>query len=149
IAAVPGMKPRTIILDGFSKTYAMTGWRLGFGVMNPDLAKWTAQVETNIESCTATFTQLAGVEALNGDQTAARGYARQFQERVALGVKLLNEIPGVRCRMPGGAFYAFPNVTGAVKALGLKSANELQQLLLEKAGVAVLPRTCFGRTLPG
>jgi len=149
IAALPGMKERTIILDGFSKTYAMTGWRLGFGVMNKELAKWIAQVEMNIESCTATFSQVAAVAALEGSQDAARDYARQFQERVSLGVKLLNDIPGVKCKMPGGAFYAFPNVTGACKRLGLSGAHELQQRLLDKGGVAVLPRNCFGSRLPG
>lgn len=148
IAALPQMKERTIILDGFSKTYAMTGWRMGFGVMNRRLAELAARIEMNIESCTCTFSQAAGVQALTGAQDEARDYARQFKERVALGVKLLNEIPGVRCAAPGGAFYAFPNVTGACRRLGLKSSDELAQLLLHRGGVAVLPRSCFGRRPP-
>jgi aspartate/methionine/tyrosine aminotransferase len=145
IAALPDMKERTIILDGFSKTYAMTGWRMGFGVMNRTLADLAARIEMNIESCTSTFSQIAGVQALTGPQDEARDYARQFHERVALGVKLLNEIPGVTCAMPGGAFYAFPNVTGACRNLGLKSSDELARDLLHRGGVAVLPRSCFGR----
>lgn len=145
IAALPGMKERTIILDGFSKTYAMTGWRLGFGVMRRELAEHAARIEMNIESCTSTFSQVAAVQAISGPQDAARDYAGQFAQRVALGVKLLNEIPGVKCNMPGGAFYAFPNVTGACRKLGLKSSDELAKKLLHEGGVAVLPRSCFGR----
>ncbi len=149
IASRPGMAERTIIIDGFSKTYAMTGWRLGYGVMHPELAKRVARIETNIDSCTCTFTQLAGAAALTGPQDASQEMVRQFAKRATYIVERLNDIDGVTCRPAGGAFYVFPNVTGACKRLGLKTANELCDKLLREAGVAVLPRTCFGRRLPG
>jgi aspartate aminotransferase len=144
IASIPGMKERTIILDGFSKTYAMTGWRLGYGVMPEELAVHVARIETNCESCTATFTQIAGVEALTGPQDASAAMAAEFKRRRDFIVAGLNDIEGISCRTPGGAFYAFPNVTEAVRKLGLKDANELARKLLYEGNVAVLGRTCFG-----
>lgn len=149
ITAIPGMQERTIILDGFSKTYAMTGWRLGYGVTNPQLAQALARLETNSESCTATFTQWAGIEALKGPQDAAEAMAREFKERRDLIVKGLNEIEGISCLNPGGAFYVYPNVTGACKKLGLPDSKALQHYLLHEAGVAVLARSCFGQRNEG
>lgn len=145
ISQIPGMKERTIILDGFSKTYAMTGWRLGYGVMRKDLAENIARLETNSESCTATFTQLAGVEALKGPQEPSEAMTAEFKKRRDIIVKGLNDIEGVSCRLPGGAFYVFPNVTKACRKLGLKDSNELADKLLYEGNVAVLGRTCFGR----
>jgi aspartate/methionine/tyrosine aminotransferase len=144
IASIPGMQERTIIMDGFSKSYAMTGWRLGFGVMNPELAEMMARVETNIESCTCTFTQLAGVEALEGPQDHIPAFVDELRERADTIVSLLNEIPGIRCVRPRGAFYVFPNVTQAWASVGAKNADALASRLLHEAGVAVLPRSCFG-----
>ncbi len=149
IVSLPGMKERTILVDGFSKTYAMTGWRLGYGVMNKTLAEQTAKIETNIDSCTCSFTQIAGVHALEGPHDEPRYMAEQFKDRSRVIVEGLNDIEGVRCLPAGGAFYVFPNVTGACRRLGLSTANELQRALLEQAGVAVLPRTCFGRKNEG
>lgn len=145
ISALPGMKERTILLDGFSKTYAMTGWRLGFGVMNKELAAHIARLETNSVSCTATFTQMAGVEALEGPQDESKAMIEEFRARRDLIVGELNKIDGISCKNPGGAFYVFPNVTEACKKLNLKNSKEFQQYLLYEAGVAVLARTCFGR----
>lgn len=145
IASLPGMKDRTIILDGFSKTYAMTGWRLGFGVMPAELAVWVARLETNCESCTCTFTQLAGVEALTGDQSAPAAMVEEFRARRNLIVDGLNSIRGIRCLLPRGAFYVFPNVTEACRNLGLPDAKALQQKLLYEGNVAVLPRSAFGQ----
>ena len=136
---LPGMKERTILLDGFSKTYAMTGWRLGFGVMPADLAAQVAKLQTNSNSCTATFTQRAGIEALEGDQRGAEVMVEEFRRRRDLIVDGLNKIPGFSCKMPDGAFYAFPNV----KKLGLPS-KKLADMLLEEGGVACLSGTAFG-----
>ena len=144
ITAIPEMKERTIILDGFSKTYAMTGWRLGYGVMNRSLAQDVARLVTNCESCTATFTQVAGIEALRGPQDGAEAMREEFLRRRNLIVKLLNEIDGISCRIPQGAFYVFPNVTEACRKLGLKDAREFQRKALYEANVAVLSRTSFG-----
>ncbi|MEW6236563.1 MAG: aminotransferase class I/II-fold pyridoxal phosphate-dependent enzyme [Candidatus Omnitrophota bacterium] len=149
IASYPGMKERVIIVDGFSKTYAMTGWRLGYGVMNKDLAVQAAKIETNIDSCTCTFSQIAGVHALEGPQHESFVMVEQFKERAKVLVDGLNQIDGVRCLPAQGAFYLFSNVTGACRRLGLRSANELQREMLHQAGVAVLPRTCFGRKNAG
>jgi aspartate aminotransferase len=145
IAALPGMKERTIILDGFSKTYSMTGWRLGFGVMPEELAQVQARIETNLNSCTATFTQWAGVEALNGDQSESRAMIAELEKRRHVIVEGLRSIPGFACIMPHGAFYAFPNVTEACHMLGMSDAKELQTHILYEGNVAVLPRTSFGR----
>ena len=144
IASIPGMKERTIILDGFSKTYAMTGWRLGYGMFTKEVAAHIANLGTNSVSCTATFTQMAGVEALGGPQDDSLKMAAIFKERAKLIVDGLNDIKGISCIRPKGAFYVFPNVTEACKNLGLKSSEELQQYLLHEGGVAVLPRTSFG-----
>src|ERR1044071_2468782 len=112
IASFPGMLEKTIILDGFSKTYSMTGWRLGYGVMNPQMVAATVQLMGNSNSCTATFTQMAGVAALEGPQDDVDMMVRKFDERRKAIVAGLNQIPGFRCTMPSGAFYAFPNVRG-------------------------------------
>ena len=145
IASLPGMQERTIILDGFSKTYAMTGWRLGYGVMNKDLAELVSRLVTNCESCTNTFIQDAAVAALTGPQEAVDSMVRELRERRDLIVDGLNAIPGFSCRAPGGAFYAFPNVTEACRLYGFQNAKELQQYLLYEGHVAVLPRTSFGQ----
>lgn len=144
IASLPGMKERTIIVDGFSKTYAMTGWRLGYGIMRKDLATYVARIETNAESCTNTFVQHAGIEALKGPQEDSDRMIAEFKKRRDLIVDLLNDIKGVKCLEPKGAFYVFPNVTGACKNLGMKNSRMLQDHILDKADVAVLSRTFFG-----
>jgi aspartate aminotransferase len=139
IMSVPGMQERTILLDGFSKTYAMTGWRMGYGVMRPDLAAQITRLMTNSNSCTASFTQVAGVEAIRGDQTSVDGMREEFQRRRDVFVAGLNRIKGFSCRMPKGAFYVFPNIT----ATGWRS-KLLADALLEQAGVAALSGTAFG-----
>jgi aspartate/methionine/tyrosine aminotransferase len=144
IASLPGMVERTIIMDGFSKSYAMTGWRLGYGVMSEELAVQMARVEINVESCTCTFTQAAGVEALHGPQDTVVAFAEELRARSRLVVDLLNRIEGIRCVAPRGAFYAFPNVTDACRRVGAEDADDLAHRLLHEAGVAVLPRSCFG-----
>ncbi len=144
IASLPEMQGRTIIMDGFSKTYAMTGWRMGYGVMTSELARLMARIETNVESCTCSFTQAAGIEALTGPQDESRRFAAEFRRRADLTVDLLNEIDGISCVRPRGAFYAFPNVTAACRRLGLNRAEQLAEGLLHEAGVAVLARSCFG-----
>ncbi len=144
ITSIKGMKERTILLDGFSKIYAMTGWRLGYGVMPKELTEHIVRLQTNVDTCVATFTQYAGIEAYNGSQEDTLKMVKEFKERRDLVVKLLNEIKGFKCLLPSGAFYVFPNVTQACKNLGLKDSRELQQFILQKADVAVLPRTSFG-----
>ncbi|MFN3652703.1 MAG: pyridoxal phosphate-dependent aminotransferase [Armatimonadota bacterium] len=144
ITQVPGMKERTILLDGFSKTFAMTGWRMGYGAMPVEMARRIAQLNTNILSCTATFSQDAGVEALTGPQDDVRAMLAEFRARRDMAVAELNRIPGISCVMPRGAFYAFPNVTGACRRLGLRTAEEFQHAMLHDGGVAVLARTNFG-----
>ncbi|MBV8087616.1 MAG: pyridoxal phosphate-dependent aminotransferase, partial [Chloroflexi bacterium] len=139
IAALPGMRERTIILDGFSKTYAMTGWRLGYGLMPEALADQIAKLMTNSASCTAAFTQLAGIAALQGPQDAVRTMVAEFRTRRDLVVEGLNAIPGVSCRLPKGAFYAFPNITGTGQLAG-----NLADYLLAEHGVATLAGTSFG-----
>jgi aspartate/methionine/tyrosine aminotransferase len=139
IAALPGMQERTIIVDGFSKTYAMTGWRLGYAIMPQPLAERVGLLLTHSVGCTATFTQMAGVEALQGPQEPAEAAAAEYQRRRDRMVAGLNAIPGVHCQVPEGAFYVFPNI----KALG-RSSRELAGLLLDEAGVAVLAGTDFG-----
>jgi aspartate aminotransferase len=139
IMSVPGFQERTILLDGFSKTYAMTGWRLGYGVMRPDLANHVARLMTNSNSCTASFTQIAGVEAVRGDQGSVDKMRAEFRRRRDVFVAGLNRIKGFSCRMPKGAFYAFPNTTNT----GWKS-KKLADALLEQAGVACLSGTSFG-----
>jgi len=139
IMSVPGFKERTILLDGFSKTYAMTGWRLGYGVMRPDLAESIARLVTNSNSCTASFTQIAGIEALRGDQSSVDKMSAEFKRRRDAFVAGLNKIKGFSCRTPKGAFYTFPNITKT----GWPS-KKLADALLEQAGVACLSGTAFG-----
>lgn len=139
IMSVRGFKERTILLDGFSKTYAMTGWRLGYGVMRPDLAAQISRLVTNATSCTASFTQIAGVEALRGDQSSVDKMSAEFKRRRDAFVAGLNKIKGFSCRVPKGAFYAFPNITKT----GWTS-KKLADALLEQAGVACLSGTAFG-----
>jgi aspartate aminotransferase len=134
------MAERTIICDGFSKTYAMTGWRLGYGIMPPALAERVELLLTHSVGCTASFTQVAGLEAINGPQDKVEWVVSEYRRRRDTLVRGLNTIPGVRCRTPQGAFYAFPNVT----AFG-RSSNWLAEYLLEEAGVALLPGTSFGK----
>lgn len=139
LASLPGMAGRTCILDGFSKTYAMTGWRLGYGVMPAELVPAVTRLQTNSASCTATFTQLAGVEALTGPQDSVDEMVQEFLRRRDLVIEGLNAIDGVTCALPEGAFYAFPNIRGT----GMKS-REAADMLLYEAGVAVLSGTSFG-----
>ncbi|MCK4314484.1 MAG: pyridoxal phosphate-dependent aminotransferase [Anaerolineae bacterium] len=139
IAALPGARQRTIIVDGFSKTYAMTGWRLGFGIMPEPLAEKVGLLLTHSVGCTATFTQIAGIEALTGPQEQVEAVRSEYRRRRDLIVAGLNAIPGVTCQTPQGAFYVFPNV----KSLDL-SSDRLAEILLNQAGVAVLPGTAFG-----
>jgi aspartate/methionine/tyrosine aminotransferase len=139
ISSEPGMLERTIILDGYSKTYAMTGWRLGYGVMPEDLAVQVAKLQTNCNSCTASFTQIAGAKALRDNQSEVGKMVSEFNRRRDVIVEGLNKIKGFECQMPEGAFYVFPNT----KKLGLKSA-ELADRLLNEAGVAALSGTSFG-----
>jgi aspartate aminotransferase len=140
IMRVPGMQERTILLDGFSKTYAMTGWRIGYGVMRADLAMQITRLMTNSNSCTASFTQMAGIEALRGDQSAVGHMCAEFKHRSEVFVAGLNKIKGFSCRMPKGAFYVFPNIT----ATGWKS-KPLADALLDQTGVAALSGTAFGQ----
>ncbi|MEK7220874.1 MAG: pyridoxal phosphate-dependent aminotransferase [candidate division NC10 bacterium] len=140
IASLPGMADLTILLDGFSKAYAMTGWRLGYGVMPVPLAEAVSRLMVNSNSCTASFTQVAGVAALEGDQRDSLAMVEAFRRRRDLVVAGLNAIPGVSCRTPAGAFYAFPNVT----AFG-RPAQVIADHLLQDAGVAVLAGTGFGQ----
>ena len=139
IMSVPGFKERTILLDGFSKTYAMTGWRMGYGVMRADLASQVARLMTNSNSCTASFTQVAGIEALRGDQGSVDKMNHEFRRRRDVFVAGLNKIKGFSCRLPKGAFYTFPNITKT----GWPS-KKLADALLEEAGVACLAGTAFG-----
>jgi len=140
IASLPGMKEKTIILDGFSKTYAMTGWRLGYGVMRKDLAEKITQLMINSNSCTCAFIQMAGIEALKGPQDSVDRMVAEFRKRREIIVEGLNKIKGVTCKKPKGAFYVFPNIMGT----GLRS-KELSDYLLNEVGVAVLPGTSFGK----
>ncbi len=139
IATLPGMLERTVIVDGFSKTYAMTGWRLGFMVMPEALAERVELLLTHSIGCTATFTQVAGVEALTGPQEKVAEQVAEYQRRRDFFVSGLNNIPGVHCQIPQGAFYVFPNV----KSFGLTS-KEIAKRLIDEAGVAVLAGTDFG-----
>jgi aspartate aminotransferase len=140
ISSFPGMQERTIILDGFSKTYAMTGWRLGYGVMREDLAALIAKLQTNSNSCTATFTQRAGIEAITGPQDEVERMGAEFRKRRDVIVEGLNAIPRVSCTTPKGAFYVFPNV----KEIGW-DVRKLSDYILNEAGVAVLFGTSFGK----
>jgi aspartate/methionine/tyrosine aminotransferase len=139
IYSMPGMAERTIVCDGFSKTYAMTGWRLGFGILPVPLAERVELLLTHSVGCTAGFTQVAGLEAIRGPQEPVAAVTTEYRRRRDVLVAGLNAIPGVRCRLPQGAFYAFPNI----QAFG-KTSSWLANYLLEEAGVAVLPGTAFG-----
>lgn len=139
ITQFPGTEERTIILDGFSKTYAMTGWRLGYGVMPQWLAGQVANLMVNSNSCTAAFSQWAGIEALNGPQDESNKMVKAFRQRRDVIVDGLNQIPGFRCLRPKGAFYVFPNIEGTDK-----SSQEMEDFLLNEAGVASLAGTSFG-----
>lgn len=140
IATFPGMRERTVLMDSHSKLYAMTGWRLGWVATNRELASQLTNLITNSVSCTPPFIQLAGRDALEGPQDDSRAMTEEFRRRRDFFIKGLNDLPGVSCRMPDGAFYAFPNV----RALP-PSCEEVADLLLEEAGVATLPGTAFGR----
>ena len=140
IAALDGMKERTILVEGFSKTYAMTGWRLGYGVMPAELADQVAKLQTNSNSCTASFVQIAGIAAYDGPQDESEAMMAQFQQRRDIMVEGLNQIPGISCLSPAGAFYVFPNVTQCGDP-----ADVLARRCLDEAGVAVLSGTAFGR----
>ncbi|MCP4221145.1 MAG: pyridoxal phosphate-dependent aminotransferase [bacterium] len=139
ICTLPGMQERTIIMDGFSKTYAMTGWRLGYAVMPAKLADKVGLLMTHSVGCTASFTQAAGVEALTGPQDQVDKVREIFRQRRDVIVNGLNDIPGITCRMPQGAFYVFPNVKSFSR-----TSDELANYLLNKAGVCILPGTSFG-----
>jgi aspartate aminotransferase len=140
IAALPSMAERTIVLDGFSKTYAMTGWRLGYAILPEGLVAPFSRLIINTVSCTSSFSQVAAVEALTGPQDSVDAMVEEFRARRSLIVDGLNGIAGFTCRMPHGAFYAFPNVSGT----GMTGAEITERLLLE-AGVSVLAGTAFGR----
>ena len=140
IASIPGMQERTIILDGFSKTYAMTGWRLGYGAMPKDLAEKVIQLQINCNSCTATFSQYAGIEAVRGPQDDVHNMIAEFKKRRDVIVDGLNAIQGISCLRPHGAFYVFPNI----KQLNI-DGKKFADLLLEKFGVAALSGTAFGK----
>ena len=148
IAQVPGMYERTIISDGASKTWAMTGWRIGF-TSNPALAPVFTRWITNTESCASQISQWAAVEAINGPQEAAARMRESFLQRRDLIVGLLNQVPGVKCQVPGGAFYVWPNITEACRRIGAADSEEFRKRLLHEAGVAVLADIHFGTRVPG
>jgi aspartate/methionine/tyrosine aminotransferase len=139
ISSFEGMADKTVILDGFSKTYAMTGWRLGYGVMPLWLADAVNKLTVNSNSCTASFTQRAGIAALQGPQDCVTAMVAEFRQRRDAMVKGLNEVPGFRCSQPPGAFYAFPNITGTGR-----SSKEIADFILNEAGVASLSGAAFG-----
>ncbi|MFZ5921508.1 MAG: pyridoxal phosphate-dependent aminotransferase [Chloroflexota bacterium] len=139
IATLPGMRERTIIVDGFSKTYSMTGWRLGYGIMPKSLAERVELLLTHSVGSTAHFTQFAGLEAVTGPQEKVDEMVAEYQRRRDVIVAGLNRLPGFTCQKPQGAFYAFPNITGTGK-----SSSELANFILEQAGVALLPGDAFG-----
>ena len=140
MVTLSGMMERTIVVDGFSKTYAMTGWRLGYGIMPRELAHKVQLLLTHSVGSTANFVQIAGIEALTGPQDQVKAVIKEYQHRRDVMVDGLNAIPGFKCLRPQGAFYAFPNI----RAFGLTSA-ELADLILEKANVALLPGSSFGK----
>lgn len=139
IASLPGMAEKTIILDGFSKTYAMTGWRLGFGVMPEALRDIIRPLVVSSHSCTATFSQIAGIEALEGDQSHPTNMIKEYRKRRDFFIAGINDLPHMSCAMPQGAFYAFPNITG----LGMDS-NQAADFFLEEAKIACIPGGSFG-----
>jgi aspartate/methionine/tyrosine aminotransferase len=137
--AYPELEDRLILLDGWSKTYAMTGWRLGYAVWPKDLAEHATRLAINVHSCVNAATQWAGIEALQGPQDSVDRMVRAFDERRRVILDRLNGLPGVRCVRPGGAFYAFPNITGTGR-----SSRQLQDDLLREVGVALVSGTSFG-----
>ena len=139
VSSIPNMKEKTILIDGFSKTYAMTGWRLGYGIMRKDIAQKITQLMVNSNSCTCAFSQIAGIEALEGPQDEPAKMVSEFRKRREVIVTGLNKIEGITCRKPRGAFYVFPNVAHT----GM-DCRKLSDYLLNDAGVAVLPGTSFG-----
>jgi len=140
IASFPDMIDRTVILDGYSKTYAMTGWRIGYGVFPDDLVEPISRLVTNSVSCTASFTQRAAIEATDGPQEDSNRMVEEFKKRRSIVVEGLNNIKGIKCAIPSGAFYAFPNVEGT----GM-SSSDFANKVLEEAGVAVLAGESFGK----
>ena len=148
LASLPGMRERTIISDGASKTWAMTGWRIGF-IANKALAPVFTRWITNTDSCASQISQWAAVEAITGPQDSAEAMRRSFFERRNLIVGLLNAVPGIACKTPGGAFYAWPNVTEACRLTGCADSEEFRKRLLYEAGVAVLADIHFGRRVAG
>ncbi len=149
IASLPGMAERTVILYTFGKKFAMTGWRLGAAIGPAEIAGVIAKLNVNDESCSNHFVQYGALEGLTGDQSGPREIIRVLKERRDACVDLLNEIPGVRCFRPEATFYAFPNVTGLMKAKGLSTYDELRRSALEQTGVSFCTRLHFGRALPG
>ena len=147
IASLPDMYERTIISDGCSKTWAMTGWRIGFA-SNPTLAPVLTRWVTNTESCASHPSQWAAVEALNGPQGDAERMRGSFLARRDRIVNLLNRVPGVSCKSPGGAFYVWPNVTEACRMTGIADSEVFRKRLLEESGVAVLADIHFGSRVP-
>jgi aspartate/methionine/tyrosine aminotransferase len=148
IASLPGMQERTIIADGASKTYAMTGWRIGY-CANRTLAPVFARWITNTESCASQISQWAALAALTGPQDDVERMRDRFRARRDLIVRLLNDVPGFRCAVPGGAFYAWPNVTEACARVGARDSEHLRERLLHEAGVAVLADVHFGPRIEG
>ncbi|MCH8088924.1 MAG: aminotransferase class I/II-fold pyridoxal phosphate-dependent enzyme, partial [Chloroflexi bacterium] len=140
IASLPDMLERTIILDGFSKTYAMTGWRLGYGIFPPELVPHISRLLVNSVSCTAAFVQKGGLAAIEGPKAESKHMVEEFRKRRDVTCKALNEIDGIRCYKAAGAFYLFPNISD----LGM-SAQEFGDRLLYEAGVAILPGVSFGQ----
>ena len=148
IAQVPGMYERTIVCDGASKTWAMTGWRIGFAA-NPPLAPVFTRWITNTDSCASQISQWAALEAVSGQQHAAEAMRASFLARRDLIVRLLAQVPGVSCQVPGGAFYVWPNVTEACRMIGAADSEEFRRRLLNEAGVALLADIHFGARVPG
>ena len=140
VASFPGMKERTVLIDGYSKTYAMTGWRLGWGAMPAELAPHITRLMTNSNSCTCSFAQIAGMEGLTGPQDDVDKMTEAFRERRDVIVDGLNSLPGITCKKPRGAFYVFPNITGTGK-----DEKWLADYFLNEAGVACLAGTSFGQ----
>ena len=148
IASLPGMLERTIISDGASKTWAMTGWRIGFAA-NPVLAPQFTRWVTNTDSCASQISQWAALEAVTGPQEDAETMRASFLDRRNLIVPLLNDVPGVTCKTPGGAFYVWPNVTDACRMIGAADSEEFRKRLLNEAGIALLADIHFGARVPG
>lgn len=148
IASIKGMQEKTLVVDGFSKTYSMTGWRLGYGVAPKNLIQAMVKLVTNYVSCTPPFIQFSGCAALSGSQDETKRMVKELKIRRNLMVDGLNKIEGISCKMPNGAFYAFPNVTKACENLGLKDSREMREYLMH-CGVSTLDRMCFGEKNEG